>query len=50
METVAVLAVIFIAFPWVLFHYITKWKIAATITSEDDNLQEELHELARRLD
>lgn len=50
METVAVIAVIFIAFPWVLFHYITKWKSAATITREDENLLEELHELARRLD
>ena len=50
METVAILAVIFIAFPWVLFHYITKWKSAATITREDENLLEELHELARRLD
>ena len=50
METVAVLAVIFIAFPWVLFHYITKWKSTATITREDENLLEELHELARRLD
>ncbi len=50
METVAVLAVIFIAFPWVLFHYITKWKSVATITREDENLLEELHELARRLE
>ena len=50
METVAVLAVIFIAFPWVLFHYFPKWKSAATITREDENLLEELHELARRLD
>ena len=50
METVAILAVIFIAFPWVLFHYITKWKSAASITREDENLLEELHELARRLE
>jgi phage shock protein B len=50
METVAVLAVIFVAFPWVLFHYITKWKSAASITREDENLLDELHELARRLD
>jgi phage shock protein B len=50
METVAILAVIFIAFPWVLFHYITKWKSAATITREDENLLEELHDLARRLE
>ncbi len=50
METVAVLGVIFVAFPWVLFHYITKWKSAASITREDENLLDELHELARRLD
>ena len=50
MEVVAILAVLFIAFPWVLFHYITKWKSAATITREDENLLDELHELARRLE
>jgi len=50
METIAVLAVIFVAFPWVIFHYITKWKSAATLTAEDENLLDDLHELARRLD
>jgi phage shock protein B len=45
-----ILAIIFIGFPWVLFHYITKWKTAKTLTSEDENLLDELHELARRLD
>jgi phage shock protein B len=41
---------IFVALPWIIFHYITKWKSAATITTEDENLLDELHELARRLD
>jgi phage shock protein B len=45
-----VLGILFIAFPWVLFHYITKWKMAKTLTSEDENLLDELHDLARRLD
>ena len=45
-----ILAIIFIGFPWVLFHYITKWKTAKTLTTEDENLLDELHELARRLD
>lgn len=45
-----VLGILFIAFPWVLFHYITKWKSAASITTEDENLLDELHDLARRLD
>jgi len=46
----AILGILFIAFPWVLFHYITKWKSAASITTEDENLLDELHDLARRLD
>ena len=45
-----ILAILFIGFPWVLFHYITKWKMAKTLTSEDENLLDELHDLARRLD
>ncbi|MEA3044264.1 MAG: phage shock protein [Sphingomonadales bacterium] len=39
-----------IGLPWLIFHYITKWKTAKTLTAEDENLLDELHELARRLD
>lgn len=45
-----ILGILFIAFPWVLFHYITKWKTAKTLTTEDENLLDELYDLARRLD
>jgi phage shock protein B len=45
-----ILGILFIGFPWVLFHYITKWKSASSITTEDENLLDELHDLARRLD
>lgn len=45
----AILA-IFIGLPWIIFHYITKWKTAATITTDDETLLEELYQLARRLD
>jgi phage shock protein B len=41
---------LFIGLPWLIFHYITKWKSAATLTREDENLLDELHEMARRLD
>jgi len=41
---------IFIAFPWIIFHYVTKWKTAATITNDDERLLDELHDMARRLD
>ena len=34
----------------IIFHYITKWKTAATITTDDEVLLEELYSLAKRLD
>jgi phage shock protein B len=46
---IAVVA-IFIGLPWVIFHYITKWKTAATLTSGDEKLLDDLHDAARRLD
>jgi len=42
--------VLFIGLPWLIFHYITRWKTAATLTTDDEKLMEELYELARRLD
>jgi len=47
---VGILSLLFIGLPWLIFHYVTKWKSQATITTEDENLLDELHELARRLD
>ena len=44
------IASLFIILPWLVFHYVTKWKAQATLTTEDENLLDELHELARRLD
>lgn len=47
---IIVCGILFVAFPWLIFHYITKWKTAKVLTSEDENLLDDLHELARRLD
>jgi phage shock protein B len=41
---------LFIGLPWLIFHYITKWKTGATLTSGDEKLLDELHDAARRLD
>jgi phage shock protein B len=41
---------IFIGLPWLIFHYVTKWKTAATLTTGDEKLLDELHDAARRLD
>ena len=43
-------AMILIGLPWLIFHYVTKWKTAATLTREDENLLDQLNETARRLD
>ena len=50
MEEVLAIVAIFIALPWIVLHYITRWKTAATITSDDEALLEELYSLAKRLD
>ena len=47
---VIVVGILFLGLPWIIFHYITKWKSAATLTQADENLLDELHDLARRLD
>ena len=47
---VVIVGILFLGLPWIIFHYVSKWKTAATLTTEDENLLDELHELARRLD
>src|SRR3954464_385067 len=47
---IGILGILFIGLPWLIFHYITKWKSQATLTGEDEKLLDELHDLARRLD
>jgi phage shock protein B len=51
-DLVPVLAIvsIFIGLPWLIFHYVTKWKQAATLTHGDEKLLDDLYEAARRLD
>ena len=53
MEEVAgilIVATLFVALPWLILHYVTKWKTSATITTDDEVLLEELYNLAKRLD
>ncbi len=50
MEEMIIIPAIFLGLPWIIMHYITKWKTAATITNDDEALLEELYQLAKRLD
>ena len=41
---------LFIGLPWLVFHYITKWKQAKVLTVDDERLLDDMHETARRLE
>jgi phage shock protein B len=47
---ITIVGMLFIGLPWLIFHYVTRWKTQATLTREDENLLDELYDLARRLD
>ncbi len=47
---VLIVGMLFIGMPWIILHHMTKWKTAASLTREDENLLDELHDTARRLD
>jgi phage shock protein B len=49
-EGVLAISCIFIGLPWLIFHYITKWKTGASLTREDENLLDDLYDTARRLE
>lgn len=50
MTVSTVLGILFIGLPWLIFHYVTKWKQVGTLTNEDEKLLDELHYTARRLE
>ena len=43
-----VVGMLFIGLPWLIMHYVTKWKTAATLTNDDERMLGDMHELARR--
>jgi len=49
-EELIAIPIIVIGLPWLILHYVTRWKTAATITTDDESLLEDLYSLAKRLD
>lgn len=47
---IVIVGMLFIGLPWIVLHYVTKWRQAPKITDEDEKLLDELYLLARRLD
>ena len=47
---VAICGMLFIGLPWIILHYLTRWKSGQGISQQDEALLDELHDMARRLD
>ncbi|TFI59706.1 envelope stress response membrane protein PspB [Sphingomonas parva] len=47
---IIIIPAIFIGLPWLILHYITRWKTAATLTGDDERLIEDLYDLSRRVE
>ncbi len=45
-----VVGILFLALPWLIFHYVTMWKTAARLTGGDEKLLDEMYDAARRLE
>ena len=50
LDAIIIVPIIFVGLPWLIFHYVTKWKQAKTLTDDDEKLLDGLHDAARRLD
>jgi phage shock protein B len=47
---IMIVGMLFIGLPWLVMHYVTRWKTAATLTTDDEQVLGDMHELARRLE
>lgn len=47
---IVIVGMLFIGLPWMILHYLTRWKSGRGISQQDEMLLDDLHEMARRLD
>lgn len=47
---VLVVGITVIGLPWLIMHYITKWKTAPSLTDDDEELLDDLYQVARKLE
>ncbi|MFC3050345.1 envelope stress response membrane protein PspB [Kordiimonas pumila] len=50
MEALVPMGILFVILPWILFHYITKWKEMKGFTPEDEATLTDLRKSAERLE
>ena len=44
---IVIVPIVVLGLPWLILHYITKWKTAATLTNDDEKSLGDLHDMAR---
>lgn len=47
---VAIIGMLFIGLPWMVLHYLSRWKADRGLSQQDEALLDELYEMSRRLD
>lgn len=47
---IMIVGMLFIGLPWLIFHYVTKWKQSASLTPSDENMIDDVYDIARRLE
>lgn len=50
LTAVMIVGMLFIGLPWLILHYVSKWKQAPTLTNEDEGLLDDMYNTARRLE
>jgi len=49
-EAIPIMLILFVILPWIIFHYITKWKAMKGFTPEDEASLTDLRTAADRLE
>ncbi len=47
---IGIVGMLFIGLPWLILHYSTQWKRGGSMSRDDEDLLDEMHESAKRLD
>ncbi|EMD82953.1 envelope stress response membrane protein PspB [Pacificimonas flava] len=50
MEPVVAIIAIFVALPWIVLHYMSQWKKGRSISTDDEQLLDDLYHISQRLD
>ena len=50
LDAIIIIPTVVIGLPWLIMHYVTRWKTAPTLTNDDERMLSDMYELARRLE